>query len=135
MTTDAEDKHPLSAAQRKETLVAQGVAYRAGITKSKNAVRANLHADALTMSAVQHFAARSSAVLGTLLSLNSLRKGNLQALLPMLSTGVSLLAKRGAIKPLAGGIAVLAAVGVSAFFFLKRKRAKQAKPAKPAKPD
>jgi hypothetical protein len=123
MATDTEYKTQLSPAQRKSTLIAQGALYRSGITASQNAVQANLHVDALARSAVHHFAARSSAVLATLLSLNSLRKGNLRAVLPLLTTGVSLLAKRGAVKPMLRGAAVLAAVGAGAFFLIRKKRA------------
>jgi hypothetical protein len=110
-------------AARKNALIAQGARYRSGITISKNVVQSNLHMDVLAKSAVQHVAARSSAVLGALLSLNSLRKGNLGGLLPLVTTGVSLLSKRGAVKPLLRGGALLAVAGAAAFFMIRKKRA------------
>jgi hypothetical protein len=119
MPTDAH--HP-STEQRKSALIAQCASYRVGITKSKNVVKTNLHADALAISAVQHFAGRASTIAGALLGLNGLRKGNLSGLVPLLSTAASLLAKRGAIKPMARGAAALAAIGAGAYFLIRRKK-------------
>jgi hypothetical protein len=118
----------VSTEQRKRALIAQAASYRAGIAKSKIAVKENLHADALAISAVRHFASRASTVAGALLGLNGLRKGNLSGLLPLLSSGASLLAKRGTIKikPLARGAAVLAAIGAGAYFLLRKRRAARA---------
>jgi hypothetical protein len=123
MTIETKNAMHLSPAQRKSALVARGAGYRAGIVRSKNVVQANLHADALALGAMRQFATRSSTVVGALLGLNSLRKGNLRALAPLLATGLNMLAKRGAVKPLARGAAVLAAVGAGAFFIIRKKRA------------
>ena len=116
----------LSPAQHKTALIEQGASYRSGIRRSKKAVQANLHVDVLAKSAVQHFLARSSMAATTLLSLNGLRKGNFKALLPLVASGVSSLARRGAVKPMLRGAAVLAAVGASAFFLLRKKKAGRA---------
>jgi hypothetical protein len=121
MTTNHHNTH-LPIAQRKGALIEQAASYRSGITKSKNVVQANLHVDALARNAVQHFAARSTLVVGTLVGLNNLTKGNWRGALPLLASGVSLLAKRGAVKPLARGAAVLAAVGAGAYFLIKKTR-------------
>ncbi len=120
MTVETKNGMHLSPAQRKSALVARGAGYRAGVVRSKEVVRTNLHADALAI------------VIGALLGLNSLRKGNLRALAPLLATGVNMLAKRGAIKPLARGAAVLAAVG-GAFFLLRKRRAARLSHTKRAK--
>jgi hypothetical protein len=123
MANDTNHHSPLSLAQRKTALIEQGANYRTGVKKSKRAVQANLHVDVLAKSAAQHFLARSSMIATSLLSLKSLRKGNFRALLPLLTTGVSALTKRGAVKPMLRGAAVLAALGAGAFFLMRKKKA------------
>jgi len=115
--------------QRKSTLIAQGASYRTGIARSKVAVKANLHADALAISAVRHIAARTSVVAGALLSLNGLRKGDMRALAPLVGSGVSWLAKRKALKPMARGVVALAAIGAGAYFLIRKRGATRSAPA------
>jgi hypothetical protein len=110
-------------AQRKRMLVNQGAAYRSGLTESRKVVQANLHADVFARSAAAHFALRASTAVGALLSLKSLKNGNLEALVPLLTSGISLMAKRVPLTPLVRGAVVLAAVGATVFFAFKKKHA------------
>lgn len=121
MIHDAPDTQ-LAIEQRKRMLIAQGALYRLGVSESKNAVRSNLHVDALAKSAISHLVANASGAFGTLLSLKNFKNGNVQALLPLLITGISFLSKkRILIKPAIVGMVALAAIGTAAFFMSKKK--------------
>jgi hypothetical protein len=112
-------------AQRKSALIAQGAAYRGAIVDARAAVRSGLNADTLAAGAVQQIALHGTSLISTLLSLNSLRKGDLRAAIPLITAGVSLLSRRGVGGPAVRGAAALAAAGVAAYFFIRKRRARK----------
>lgn len=113
-----------TAAQRKKMLVAQGAMYRLGLVKSKNELQANLHPDVLAKSALNSFVTTASTALGHGFNLRNLSGANLQTILPVVISVVSLLAKRKAlIKPLLiGAIALAAASGIARLVAKKKKQ-------------
>lgn len=108
-------------AQRKRMLVIQGALYRSGISSAADSVRANLQVEVLARNVISHVAASATAGLGNALSLQSLKNGNLQKLLPLAVSGVSLLMKRSSFKSGIGGALLVAAITAIATFALKKK--------------
>lgn len=117
-----------TAAQRKKVLVAQGAMYRLGLVESKNALQANLQPDVLAKSALNSFVTTASTALGHGFNLRNLSGANLQAILPVAISVVSLLAKRKAlIKPLLiGAIALAAAIGIARLVSKKKEQQQSA---------
>lgn len=122
MANDVKHVMQTGPAQQKSLLIAQGAVYRTGIGESANLMRANLHADVLAKNAINHIVANASAALHNLFDLKSFTSGNLRTLLPLLVSGVSLVAKRKAlIKPVLVGAVALAAAGAVVFFLARKK--------------
>lgn len=105
-----------SLAERKKKLVAQGASFRAAVSDSKHAVKANLRPATLAKSALSHIAMSALSVFKN-------RKGI--GLLPILAGGVSALSKRALLKPVLGGALILGAVGAAATYISKKKKARQ----------
>jgi len=96
---------------RKKLLIAQGAAYRADAAQAKRRVRDSLHPEAAARGALD----RAAVAAQTLLRY----RGMAQTLLPLLMTGASALAKKGALpKSLRRTLAVGA--GAAAFSFIWR---------------
>ena len=122
MANQAERK-PDSLAQRKAQLVAQGAAYRSGISAAQHSVKADLSVDELAKSALSHVV---SAVYAAFKSRTGIAGANLQTLLPLVIGGVSALSKRSLLKPVMRGALVLGAVATAVAFVVKKRKAKQA---------
>lgn len=114
----------LSTAQRKKMLIAQGAMYRLGLIESRSELRANLRPDVLARSALHSLVTTASGALGRGFDLRNLSGANLQTVLPLLVSAVSLLAKRRSlIKPvLVGVIALVAASGIARFALRKKRQ-------------
>lgn len=113
-----------TAAQEKKLLIAQGAMYRLGLTESAHAVRTSLQPDVLTRNAVSSLVTAASAAVGAGFNLKNIRNVNYQAILPVLMSGISLLAKRRSLlKPIVGGALAFAAAWTIARLILNRKAA------------
>lgn len=114
----------LTPLQKKKLLIAQGAMFRLGLVESAQAVRTNLQPDMLARSALNNLMTGASSALGHGLSLKSLSGTNIQTLLPIAISVISLLLKkRSLIKPsLAGAVALAAATAVTRFVSAKKKK-------------
>jgi hypothetical protein len=95
-----------SVADQKKRLLAQCAAYRSGIGQARSVVQANLGAETLAKTAftqLTHSAQAAFSNFSPLLQLKNLTGANVQALLPLVVSGVSLLARRSLIKPILRG--------------------------------
>lgn len=111
-----------SLEQRKAQLVAQGAAYRAGISAAQHAVKADLSVDELAKSALSHVA---SAAYAAFKSRTGIAGVNLQTLLPLVIGGVSALSKRSLLRPVMRAALVLGAVATAVAVVAKKRKAKQ----------
>lgn len=117
-------------AERKKEVLARCAAYRDGARAAKNAVRANLGPEVLAKTAFSHIAHRAQNSLNRFtgqFNLKNLTAENLQTVVPFIVSGVSLLSRRGALRPILKGSIVLAAAG-AAFFFISRSQKRSRKP-------
>lgn len=118
------EEHLLFLAERKRMLIAQGAAYRLGITDARTAVRTSVSAESIAKSAISH------VVMGAYTAIKSgaiLKGSNLQFLLPLAISGISKLSRNSLVKPLARGALVVAAVVAMTRFIVKKKKASKAK--------
>jgi hypothetical protein len=114
----------LPVADRKKMLIAQGALFRAEIMHAKEVTRAGLRPDSLARGALSHI---GLAALAALKSRGgpSVAGVNVQSLLPLVITGISLLSKNPSLKPaLRGGLAA-AAAAITAVLVWKRKKAQR----------
>ena len=117
--TRESDSTANSLEERKKHLIAEGALYRSRFHYSKDVVAANLHAESLAKAAVNHLMATAyTAFAGS----GGLKGLNLQSILPLLISGVSILSKRSLIKPLFRGVLVIATLGVTAKLLLKKRK-------------
>lgn len=108
--------------QQKRLLITQGAVYRAGISESANVVRTNLHADVLARNAINHLVANATAAVHNLFDSRNFTSGNLRTFLPLLVSGVSLIAKKKTLlKPVLAGAVALAAIATGIYFLGKKK--------------
>lgn len=114
MSMITSNRAELTAAQHKKLLITQGAVYRLGLCESKNAVRENLKVDTLAKSALHGVASTISSTLVHGLGARNPVGMNFQIILPLLASGISLLARRKSlIRPvLIGAIALAAAAAV-----------------------
>ena len=123
MTQDSREETP---AQQKKRLLQQCDTYRAGIGRSRRIVSAHLGADEIAKTAIGLVSARAQLALANfsdMFNLKSLSATKLQRLLPLVVSGVSLLAKGSLWRSLLRGAAV-AGVGATAVYFATRKKDK-----------
>jgi hypothetical protein len=114
----------LTTTQKKKLLIAQGAMFRLGLIESTQAVRTNLQPDMLARSALNNLMTGASSALGHGFSLKSLSGTNLQTLLPIAISVISLLLKRRSlIKPsLVGAVAIGAASTIARFISTIKKK-------------
>ncbi len=126
MTQDQTPEKEETFAEQKTRLLQQCDAYRAGIGRSRKLVQAHLGADEIAKTAIGLVSARAQIALtnfSDMFELKSLPGLKLQRLLPLLVSGVSLLAKGSLWRSLLRGAAV-AGVGATAVYFSTRKKKK-----------
>lgn len=127
MTQDRKLQEEETLAQRKERLLLQCRAYRSGIGRARNTVRAHLGADEIAKTAIGLVSARAQSALANfsdLLDFRNMSSAKLQRLLPLIVSGVSLLARRSLWRPILKGAAV-AGTAAATVYFLSRKKAKK----------
>jgi hypothetical protein len=113
----------LSLAERKQLLVAQGAAYRTGITYGRTSVRTSLNAESLAKSAIAHIAMGAVGAFKGGSMLRGANLGNLQVLLPLaMSVFARLSKKTHLMKPIARGALVIGAVAAIARFVIRRRK-------------
>ncbi len=127
MTQDQKPEKEETLAQQKKRLLQQCDAYRAGIGRSRKIVRAHLGADEIAKTAISLVSTRAQLALANfsdMFDLKHMSGAKLQRLLPLLVSGVSLLAKGSLWRSLLRGAAV-AGIGATAVYFAthKKKRA------------
>ncbi len=126
MTQDQNPEKQETPAEQKARLLQQCDAYRAGIGRSRRIVKNNLSGDQIARSAIGLVSARAQVALGNftdMFDLRSMSSAKLQRLLPLVVSGVSLLAKGKVLKLLLRG-ATIAGIGAAAIYFLARKKNK-----------
>ncbi len=124
MTQDNKPEKEETLAQQKQRLLQQCNAYRAGIGRSRRVVRAHLGPDELAKTAIGLISMRAQLALANfsdMFDLKSLSAAKLQRLLPLVVSGVSLLAKGSLLRSLLRGAAV-AGIGATAIYFVTRKK-------------
>lgn len=109
MRTEQSTSVSLTEAERKKELIARGAAFRAGIVKSRDGIYASLRPETIARSAIgQVRATLLAAVTGRGDAAPS--DADLQAMLPLLISGISSLSKmRSLRKPLLRGAAIVGA--------------------------
>lgn len=108
-------KHAAALAAQKQRLIAEGALYRVGVVHAKACVSQALRPEALLHQAVQQAVGYAGARVETLLAPNGPR---LQALMPVLLTTLSFIARKKLVKPALGAVA--AAAGL--LWYLRRRR-------------
>jgi hypothetical protein len=101
---------------RKKQLVAEGALHRAELFLAKDAIRSGMRPESLAHGAVQQLAATASAVLRNR-GIGSLPVTGvqLQALLPLLMSGLSALAEKKSLRKAVLGVTLLAGIaGIAA---------------------
>ena len=127
MTPDRKPQEEETSEQRKERLRLQCRAYRAGIGRARNTVRAHLGADEIAKTAIGLISARAQSALANfsdLLDFRSMSGAKLQRLLPLVVSGVSLLARRSLWRPILKGAAVAGTAAATVYFFSRKKTKK-----------
>lgn len=105
----------MHSTDRKKQLIAQGAVHRAEILLAKQAARASLRPDALAHGALTHAAGIGLALFGKRGGKGAADMG-VQALLPVLLSAVSALAKRKSLRnPVAGALLAGAAAALAAY--------------------
>jgi len=111
-------------ALRKKELIVQGALYRADLSLATKSVRANLNTESLATNLITEIA---MAAFSALKSRTGLKVTNLQTVLPLVLSGVSLLSKKAVIRPILRGVAIAASVaGIAAFVLKVRARRRAA---------
>lgn len=122
----------LTTVQKKKLLITQGAMFRLGLTESAHALRTHLQPDVLAKSAMDSIVSTVSSALGHGFNLRSLSDANLQTILPIAISAVSLLVKRRTlIKPVLIGALALGVGSAIARFASEKKHQKQHRVASP----
>jgi uncharacterized membrane protein YfcA len=87
-----------SELERKRLLIAQAAAFRHGFLVSRDAVRADLHPQALMQAALHQITGNAGAAVGSMFSLEALRNGNFRLLLPIVKTAIALVPMGGLLR-------------------------------------
>lgn len=120
-----EDLHTLSYADRKKALLAEGAHYRSLITRSKQVVHTNLSVDVIAHNAVTHITSAAYGAVNNLFSVEGIRGGSIQKLLPLLLTAYTAVSKRSLLKPILKGTMVVAGLGAVAVLVFRNKKSKK----------
>jgi hypothetical protein len=126
--------------ERRQRLIAQGASYRTGIVHAKNCAVAGLRPAALAKGLIGHIVSAAATALkagnaaaGTAPSASGPGL-DLQAMLPLLASGMAALSKTSLPKPVTRGAAILGVAGAVAVALLKKRAARKAA-ARTAAPD
>ncbi|MEC5215291.1 hypothetical protein RCH09_000221 [Actimicrobium sp. GrIS 1.19] len=119
MSQDLNHPIPATLAERKEKLIREGAAYRAAVRGARDMFNKNLRTEALARGLIAHLTGNAYAVIGNLLGG---KRGNLQTLLPLVVSGVSLMLKARLLLPMWRSVGVIGAVGAGAWLLFRRKK-------------
>ncbi|AMP02297.1 hypothetical protein CAter282_4534 [Collimonas arenae] len=114
-----QDGH-LSTAERKQKLLQEGAEFRAAMVSSRDVVRTSLHSRSLLANLFGRITGAASSVFG---KPGNIKTANLPALLPLLLSSASWIARRGTRKPLLVGGAALAAIGAAVYLSSRSSKA------------
>lgn len=110
--------------ERKQALIAQGAAYRAGVLHSKRCASAGLRPEALARGLVGHIISAAAVALKGGSSATGAPGLDLQTVLPLLASGATALSKTSLPKPVTRGAAILGITGAVAAMLLKKRAAR-----------
>jgi hypothetical protein len=108
----------MTTAQRKQRLIQEGAAYRAGLINATDEIKDGLHPGLLFRGVIGHIL---SAASGVLKGHTGGGKLGLSALVPLVMSGVTVLARKSLLKPAIGGAILLGTIAAAARFIKKRK--------------
>lgn len=111
MTTNQSNQAARALNERKEALIERGLQCRMSVVNSRRAVHASLKGDAIARSAFSHLSGNAAGLLGNYLKV--VGGSNRKLLLSLAMSGVSLLSRKGLIKPVLRGALLLGAVGAA----------------------
>lgn len=120
MNRHQQPENHLSTAERKQELLQEGAAFRAAMMNSRNIVSTSLHSRSLLGNLFGGFSGLASSVFSKPGNLNT---ANLPALLPLLLSSASWIARRGTRKPLLVGSAALAGIGAAVYLSSRNSKA------------
>lgn len=117
---------PSTFEQRRQRLNAQVASYRAGAVHSKHCAVAGLQPEALAKGLIGQLINAASAALRTGNAAPGASGLNLQAVLPLLASGMAALSKTSLPKPVTRGAAILGVTGAVAATLLKKRADRKA---------
>jgi hypothetical protein len=108
--------HP---SDRKKQLIAQGALYRAEILVARENVEESLRPDSLARGMLNHAASTAVALFSNKTGAPAGR--NLQSILPLVMSGISVVSKKTGLKPMLRGVLVAALTAGAAAFFARKE--------------
>lgn len=108
----------MTTAQRKQRLVLEGTAYRNGLINATDDLKDGLHPSLLFRSVIGHV---MSAATGVLKGHTGGAKFGLSALVPLVMSGATMLAKKSLLKPAISGVIALGAIAATVRFIRKKR--------------
>lgn len=108
---------------RKKTLIEEGALYRSRLTESTRVVKTNLTPSVIAHHAVEHVTSVAHGAFNNIFSVEGLKHGGWQKLMPLALTGISAIVRRRAlVKPVLGGTLIVALLGTAAVFAFRNKK-------------
>ncbi len=120
MNRHQQPENHLSVDEHKQKLRQKGAAFRTAMMNSRNLVRNSLHRRSLLGNLFGDFSGLASSAFSKPDNLNTI---NLPALLPLLLSSASWIARRGTRKPLLICSAALAGIGAAVYLSIRNSRA------------
>lgn len=124
---DPADFGALSAAQRKQQLMAQSALYRAEISNGKEAITAGLSAESVIQSVFSHLGTAALAAIrsrGGIGGISSIDGASLPAIAPLAMRAIGMLASRRLLKPVLRGVIIAGVVATIVSVIAARKKSR-----------
>lgn len=113
----------LSPADRKKSLIEEGKVYRTKIKQARHDLHGSLSAGMIAQNAVDHVTTAAFGAFNSVFSVEGLKNGGWQKLVPIVLSGVTALSRRrGMLKPVLKGGAVLAGLATVAVLVFRNKK-------------
>jgi len=109
----------MTTAQRKQRLIQEGAAYRARLINATDEIKDGLHPGLLFRGVIGHVI---SAASGVLKGQTSGGKLGLSALVPLVMSGATVLARKSLLKPVIGGAIILGTIAAAARFIRNKSK-------------
>lgn len=121
MANETSRKQPASVSDRKKLLIAQGAMLRADILYSQDMMHAGLRPEALAKSVISHIIPSALNAFKGTGAAASIAQVDLQTVLPLAITGISVVTKRMSVKAAIRAALAIGAIGVMATIISKKK--------------